>query len=93
MTCVTANVRGLRYAVVVSGHAVDGRLIFRNYAGGPNNMGKGDDPMFDSLQEQIRSTEMEKRTISQQVLRVAVVVAASIAVFGGVYLAVMLLEY
>jgi hypothetical protein len=48
--------------------------------------------MFDSLQEQIRGTEMEKRTVSEQVLRVSAVLAVSIAVFGAVYLAVMLLE-
>ena len=54
--------------------------------------GKGD-PMFNSLQAQIRSTEMEKRTVSEQVLRVAGVLAISIVVFGAVYLAITLLEY
>ncbi len=49
--------------------------------------------MFSSLQEQIRNTEMEQRTVSEQVLRVAGVLAISVVIFGAVYLAIMLLEY
>ncbi len=49
--------------------------------------------MFNSLQEQIRNTEMEQRTISEQVLRAAGVLAVSIVIFGAAYLAIMLLEY
>lgn len=49
--------------------------------------------MFNSLQEQMRSPDMEKRTFAEQVLRVTGVLAISIVVFGAVYLAVMLLEY
>lgn len=48
--------------------------------------------MFNSLQEQIRSTEMDKHTIPEQVLRLAGVLAISIVVFGAAYLAIMLLE-
>ncbi len=58
----------------------------------PGQHEKGD-PMFNSLQEQIRSTEMEQRTVSEQVLRVAGVLAISVVIFGAVYLAIMLLEY
>jgi hypothetical protein len=54
--------------------------------------GKGD-PMFNSLQEQIRNTEMEQRTFSEQVLRVAGILAISVLIFGAAYLAIMLLEY
>lgn len=49
--------------------------------------------MFNSLQEQIRSTEMEQRTVSEQVLRVAGVLVISVVIFGAVYLGIMLLEY
>ncbi len=49
--------------------------------------------MFNSLQEQIRNTDMERRTVSEQVLRVTGVLAISVVVFGVVYLAIMLLEF
>lgn len=49
--------------------------------------------MFNSLQEQIRSTEMEEHTVSERVFRVAGVLAVSVVIFGAVYLAIMLLEY
>ena len=49
--------------------------------------------MFNSLQEQMRSPDMEKRTVAEQVLRATGVLSISIVVFGAVYLAVMLLEY
>ncbi len=48
--------------------------------------------MFNSLQEQIRSTEMDKHTISEQILRLAGLLAISIVVFVVVYLAIRFLE-
>ena len=49
--------------------------------------------MFHTLQEQIRSTEMGQRTVSEQILRVAGVLAISVVIFGAVSLAIVLLEY
>ena len=59
----------------------------------PTRLGKGVFPMFDSLQEQIRSTEMDKHTISEQVLRWAGLLAITIVVFGAIYSAIRFLEY
>ncbi len=48
--------------------------------------------MFDSLQEQMQSSDMERHTVSERVVRAAAVVGVSILVFGVVYVAIMLLE-
>ncbi len=90
MTHITARMRRIRYAVLVRGHAAQSFTIESRADFGQH--GKGG-PMFNSLQEQIRSTEMEQRTVSEQVLRIAGVVAISVVIFGAVYLAIMLLEY
>ena len=49
--------------------------------------------MFNSLQEQIRNTEMDKHTMSEQVLRLAGLFAITIVVFGVVYFAIRFMEY
>lgn len=49
-------------------------------------------PMFNSLQEQIRSTGMDKHTVSEQVFRLAGLLAITIVAFGAVYFAIRFLE-
>jgi hypothetical protein len=48
--------------------------------------------MFNSLQEQIRSTELDKHTISDQVFRLVGLLAITIVAFGAVYFAIRFLE-
>ena len=48
--------------------------------------------MFDSLDEQIRSDEHRMTTNSERMFRWLMVVLVSVAVFGGLYLAVHFLQ-
>lgn len=48
--------------------------------------------MFNSLQEQIRSTELDQHTTSEKVLRLVGLLAISLVVFGAVYLGILFLE-
>ena len=48
--------------------------------------------MFNSLREQIRTTEMDKHTVSEQILRLAGLLAITILVFGAIYSAIRFLE-
>ena len=48
--------------------------------------------MFDSLDEQIKSDEHRMTTNSERMLRWFLVVLVSVLVFGGLYLAVHLME-
>ena len=61
-------------------------------SGAPRGGWKRGVPMFNSLQEQIRSTEMDKHTVSEQVLRLAGLLAITIVAFGAVYFAIRFLE-
>ncbi len=49
--------------------------------------------MFNSLQEQIRSAEMDKHTISEQVLRLVGLLAITVVIFGAIYFAIRFPEY
>ena len=62
-------------------------------SGSPGRGWEGGVPMFNSLQEQIRNTEMDKYSMSEQVVRLAGLFAITIVVFGVVYFAIRFLEY
>ena len=48
--------------------------------------------MFNSLQDQIRSTELDQHTTSEKVLRLVGLLAISVMVFGAVYLCILFLD-
>ena len=49
--------------------------------------------MFNTLEEQIETTEGRSPTYAQRLARYAVVAVLSVVLFGGVLLAVWFLEY
>ena len=62
-------------------------------SGSPGRGWQGGVSMFNSLQEQIRSTETDKYSMSEQVVRLAGLFAITTVVFGLVYFAIRFLEY
>lgn len=91
MTYITAKKHEQGYPMFASGLCRPRARKIR-IGGLAAQRGGKEDPMFNSLQEQIRSTEMDKHTIPEQLLRLASVLAISIVVFGAAYLAIMLLD-
>ena len=48
--------------------------------------------MFDSLADRIHHDEMEGVTTTQRIVRMVMVVAVAVILFGGLYLGVQMLE-
>jgi hypothetical protein len=60
---------------------------------GDSNERDGEAGMFDTLDEQIESTQGRSPTHAERAVRYLVVAVLSVVLFGGLYLGVWFLEY